>query len=427
MFLDPDTWQPLLVVLVILLIILSAFISLAETAFLNMTKSKIKHLQEEEVRGAGELSKLMEKDDEVYHTLVVSNTFVNVATASLGTYFLMTVLPFDTAGELVLSILIMVILIVIFGEIIPETIARRNPEKYSIQCIGMTKIFILVFRPFAVVFYGISRLILRLLGFKKIKEEPTITKEELKSLVDVSVEEGILMFEEKELIDNVTEFSLLRVDDVMTQRYDMVAVSEDVTYEELEKIVMEEKYSRIPVYRDTTDDITGILNIKDITFITPENFSVRDHMRSPFFTYEFKLVNDLFREMRKERTHMAIVLDEYGGTVGLVTIEDFLEEIVGEIDDEYDDEPDLQIKELSDGSYEVDGSTKIEELNEELKLSIESEDVDSVGGFVIDLLGRFPEEGEVCTYDNVTFTVTETEKNRVGKLNVKKDREEEDL
>lgn len=416
---DPSSWQIILAAVVVLLIFLSAVISLAETSYLNMTKSKIKHLVEEEVPGSIEVNALMEKEEEVYNTLIVSNTFINVTAAVLGTIFLRELVILPLGYELLISVLIMVLFIVVFGEIIPETMARRNPEKYAIGLRKITEIFLILFRPASVIFYGISKFILNIFGFRKMKEEPTITKEELKSLVDVSVEEGILKFEEKELIDNVTEFSLLRVEDVMTQRYDMVAVPEDISFNELAQIIQEEKYSRIPVYKETTDDITGILNIKDILFINEEDFDVRKYIRSPFFTYEFKLVNDLFKEMRKERTHMAIVLDEYGGTVGLVTIEDFLEEIVGEIDDEYDDEPEITIKNLGNNTYEMDGTLKLEDINEELGLSMESEDVDSIGGYVIDLLGRFPEEGETYVDGDLEFSIKEIEKNRIEKLSVK--------
>lgn len=414
---DPDTWRLILILIIIFLVLVSAFISLADTAFLNLSRGKLRLLVEDEVPKAEELSKLMEDHENVYMTLTVGNTFVNIAAATIGSYLLTDVIRISPGMDILISSVIMVFIILIIAEIVPELISRRYPEKISLFSLKLTKIMLVVLRPSVVIFYGLSKLILRVFGYKGKKDEPSITREELKTLVDVSVEEGVLDLQEKELIDNVTEFGELRVGDVMTQRSDMVCIPEDISFEELKDIILAEKYSRMPVYRDTTDNIVGMLHIKDILFLTEtSDFNVSDYLRPAFFTYEFKLVSDLFLEMRKNRTHIAVVFDEYGGTAGLVTIEDFLEEIVGEIDDEYDDVSQSEIKKVAPGIYEMDASTHLEDINDELGCSIESDDVDSIGGFIIDLLGNFPAEGQLIPWNGMDFLVTEVEKNKVNKV-----------
>lgn len=411
----------IVLIVVLLLILVSAFISVAETAFLNMSKGKLRFLLEEHVPKAERLNALLEDQESIYRTMTVGNSLMNVAAAALGTYWIVNHLPLtDRLLDLLIAIAIMTVMVLIFGEIIPETLGRKNPEKVSLLFLTPTRALLVLLRPFVLLFYGISSLILRLFGVRKAAQEPLMTKEEFKNIVDGSVEDGLLDQEEREIIENVTEFGALRVDDVMTQRYDMVALSVDAPYSEVLEVIAREKYSRMPVYRDTTDDVVGILNVKDLIATTDSpDFSLMDYVRPAFFTYEFKLVQDLFREMRRERSHLAIVLDEYGGTVGLVTIEDFLEAIVGDIDDEYDDEPETPIERVDEGLYEMDGATKLTDLADELDLGIESEDVDTIGGFLIERLGTFPEDGQIIPWQNLEFEVLETEKNRIQKVRIR--------
>lgn len=410
---DPSSsWQLIILAIVVILIVISAIVTLAETAFVNLSKGKIRNLVEDEVKNAKTLSDLLENES-IYSTLVIGNSLLNVSAAILGAYLLTVNLNIQNlALKLFISIFIMTFLILIFGEIIPDTVARKYPEKVALANVTLAKIFLILLRPLVVIFYGFSNLILKIFGFKR-KKEPQITMEELKNLVDVSVEEGVLDETEKEIIENITEFGEIRVDSVMTQRYDMIAVDSETTFDEIKKIILEEKYSRIPVYRDSTDNILGILNIKDLMFIeNTSDFKLVDYLRPAYFTYEFKLVQELFREMRKERTHMAIVLDEYGGTVGLVTIEDLLEEIVGEIEDEFDDETEVEFRKIKENEYYALGSYKLEDLNEELGTKIESDEVDTIGGFIIDLLGNFPENHQEVIYENLKFIV-DFAKNRI--------------
>ncbi|MBW8382322.1 MAG: hemolysin family protein, partial [Youngiibacter sp.] len=250
---------------------------------------------------------------------------------------------------------------------------------------------------------------------------PAITEEDLKTLVDVGSEEGVLEVGEKEMLFNVFEFGDLQVKDVMVQRVDIVALDIRSTYQEVVEVIMKEQFSRIPVYKEDIDDIIGILNVKDLLFLSNEdksNFNLEDNVREVYFTYEFKKIIDLFKELKKERNHMAIVLDEYGGTVGIATIEDLLEEIVGEIGDEYDDEETQDIEVVKEDEYIVTGSFRLDELNEEIGTNIESEEFDSVGGYLIGVLGTFPENGQEIESEGIRFIVEEVDKNRIKKVRI---------
>ena len=237
-------------------------------------------------------------------------------------------------------------------------------------------------------------------------------------MVGVSEEGGVLEEEEKEMTFNVFEFGDLQVKDVMIQRVDIVAVNVDVTYDEILDVIKQEQFSRIPVYNETIDDIVGVLNIKDLLFISDEdkkNFDIKKFMRDPFYTFEFKKVMELFAEMKKSRNHISIVLDEYGGTVGIATIEDLVEEVVGEIEDEYDQE-EKEIQCINEKEYMLEGSTRLHDIKDIIGLDLESDEFDSIGGLIIGELGRFPEEKEEVTYNNIKFIVEEVDKNRIKKV-----------
>ena len=238
-------------------------------------------------------------------------------------------------------------------------------------------------------------------------------------MVSVSHEEGVLEGEEKQMIYNVFEFGDSQAKDVMTPRTDMIVANVNSTYEELIKIFKEEQFSRLPIYEETIDNIIGVLYIKDLIFFEDgkEEFSIEKHMRVPYFTYEFKSTVDLFADMRLKRVPIAILLDEYGGTAGLVTIEDLVEEIVGDIDDEYDDDTD-KIEVIKEDEFIVDGDTKISMVNEMIGLNIESEDFDSIGGFVTGIHGRLPKTGETINYNDTKFIIQNTSKNRIVKLKI---------
>jgi len=260
-------------------------------------------------------------------------------------------------------------------------------------------------------------LLIKILGGNADKDAPYITEEELKSMVNVSHEEGVLEIEEKQMIYNVFEFGDLQIKDVMIQRTDISAIDVDSDFDKIMEVIKEDKYSRYPVYDGNFDNIIGIVNVKDFIYIehTRDNFKIANYMRKPYFTYEFKKITEFFKDMKKNRVHMAIVIDEYGGTAGIVTIEDLIEEIVGEIEDEYD-EIEKQVEKINDEEYIVDGSTKVIFINGFIGLNIESEDFESLGGFIMGELGRLPKVGETVLHENVKFTVDSVSNHRIQKI-----------
>ena len=276
-----------------------------------------------------------------------------------------------------------------------------------------------LFTPFIFVINKLSLLVLKLVGVDPNKKAESITEDELRTIVEVSHEEGVIETEEKKMINNVFDFGDSVAKDVMVPRIDMAFVDVNASYEEVIEIFRQEKYTRFPVYEETTDNVIGILNVKDILLAGErEQFSVRDYLRAPYYTYEFKKVSELMVEMKKANVNIIIVLDEYGATAGLITLEDMLEEIVGDIRDEYDEDEENELVEIAANEYVVEGSMKLDDLNDRLELKLESEDYDSVGGLVIGLLDHLPEEGEDVVFDNVRLVVDRVEKNRIDRIHL---------
>ncbi|MGL4914362.1 MAG: hemolysin family protein, partial [Romboutsia sp.] len=250
--------------------------------------------------------------------------------------------------------------------------------------------------------------------------QPYITEEELKAMVNVSHEEGVLQVEERQIINNVFQFGDMQAKEAMVQRLDMIAINSEDSYKEIIEMFKNEKLSRMPVYNDSIDDIIGILNIKDVIFLNEEqitNFDINNYIREPFFTYEFKKITQLLEELKIEKVQMAIVVDEYGGTAGLITLEDLIEVIVGDIEDEFDEEEE-DIIVIKEDEYIVEGSTKITDVNELIGVKLESEEFDSIGGFIIGHLRRLPEEKEVIEVDDIKFCIESLDKNRIKKIRI---------
>lgn len=411
---DPSyTWQ---IVSLIVLIGLSSFFSMSETALMSINKIKLRHMVEEGVAGAKAVEKLIEDPNKLLSSILIGNNIVNIGASSLATVLATNIFGSSGVG---IATGIMTILILIFGEITPKSIAKQKSEAVSLMVVKPIQFTVVIFKPFVYIFTGISSLFIRLLGGDPNGSDSFITEEELKTMVDVSEEEGVLENVEKEMIFNVFDFVDLQVKDVMVQRVDIVAVDEEATYDEVMDIIKSEQFSRIPIYSETIDNIIGVINVKDFAMVEDirEDFNVSKYVREPFYTFEFKKIVELFKEMKKARTHIAVVLDEYGGTVGLVTLEDLVEEIVGEIEDEYDDD-DHSIEIIKDNEYVVDGSARLHDVSEILDADIDSEEFDSVGGLMIGALGRMPEEKEEVVTNNITFIAEEIEKNRIKKVRI---------
>ena len=390
---------------------------MSETALMALSKIRIRHMVDEGVKGAKLVEKLCQDPSKLLGAILIGNNIVNIGASSLATSIAVKLIGPSGVG---LVTIMMTILVLIFGEITPKSIAKQNSEKVSLVVSKPIAVIVKVFKPFVIVFTSISSVFIRLLGGDPKANEPFITEEELKTMVGVSEEEGVLEDVEKEMIFNVFEFADSQVKDVMVQRVDIVAVDVNSTYDEVINLIKTEQFSRIPVYRENIDDVIGILNVKDLIIASQskDNFNVSDYMREPYYTFEYKKISELFKEMKKTRSHMAVVLDEYGGNVGIVTIEDLIEEVVGEIEDEYDDDTDSDIIVVKEDEYIVDGSARLDYIGDLIGITMESEEFDSVGGLVIGELGRFPEKNEEVKINSIKFIVEDIDKNRIRKVRI---------
>jgi len=390
---------------------------MSETALMALSKIRIRHMVEEGVKGAKLVERLSENPSKLLGAILIGNNIVNIGASALATSIAVKVIGPSGVG---IVTIVMTVLVLIFGEITPKSIAKLNSEKVALKVSKPINIIVKVFKPLVAIFTAISNIFIKLLGGDPKTTEPFITEEELKTMVGVSEEEGVLEDVEKEMIFNVFEFADSQVKDVMVQRVDIVAVDVNATYDEVINIIQTEQFSRLPVYNENIDDVIGILNVKDLIMASKaeENFKVSDYMREPYYTFEYKKISELFKEMKKSRNHIAVVLDEYGGNVGIVTIEDLIEEVVGEIEDEYDDEADSDIIVVKEDEYIVDGSARLDYIGDLIGVTMESEEFDSVGGLVIGELGRFPEPNEEVRVNNIKFIVEDIDKNRIKKVRI---------
>ncbi len=401
---------------VIVLLCLSAFFSSAETALTTVNKMRVRTLAEAGHKQAVTLTKVIENPSKMLSTILVGNNIVNLSASSL-----MTTLTMQMFGSKAVGIAtgVLTLLILVFGEITPKTLSTIYSEQIALKYAKIIYILMVVFTPVIFFVNQLSLGVLMLLRIDPNKKRDPITEDELRTIVEVSHEEGVIETEEKKMINNVFDFGDSLAKDIMVPRIDMVMVEVDATYEEVIALFREERFTRVPVYEDTTDNVIGIINMKDlILFDKDEAFSIRDFLREPLYTYEFKKTAELMVEMRKTFNNIVIVLDEYGATAGLITLEDMLEEIVGEIRDEYDQDEEDEVREVAPGEYIVEGSMKLDDLNDMLGLKLESEDYDSIGGLVIGLLDHLPEDGEAVSYENLRLVVEHMEKNRVEKIHL---------
>ena len=414
---DSSTSISIQIILLVILLAGSSFFSASETALMSLSKIKIRHMEEDGVKGAKLVGSLLENSNRLLTSILIGNNIVNIAATSITTSLFTSLLG---AQGVAAATGLMTVLVLIFGEITPKTIAASTPEKVSLIVSKPIKLFMIILKPVVGIFNVITKIIFKLLGVDDHGVRPFITEEELKTMVNVSHEEGLLEIEEREIINNVFEFGDMQAKEAMVQRLDIVAIDIEDTYEEIIELFKTEKLSRMPVYEETIDDIIGILNIKDIIFLSDEeieNFDIKKYIREPFFTYEFKKITQLLEEMKKDKSQMAVVVDEYGGTAGLITIEDLVEVIVGDIEDEYDEEEeDIQV--ISPKEFLVEGSTKISDVNEILNINLESEEFDSIGGYIIGYIKHIPEENEVIEVGKVKFNIESVDKNRIKKIRI---------
>ncbi len=408
---DPGSWWLILILLI--LVCCSAFFSASETALTSLNKIKLRNMTEENIKNADKVQKLIDDPNKLLSSILIGNNLVNNAAAALTTMIAVSLLGEQSGVGA--ATMVITIIILIFGEITPKTLASQNAEKVSLGVVNVISFVVLLSTPIVKVMNLITSGLIRVLGGNSTEKVPTITEAELKTMVNVSHEEGVLEIDERRMINNVFDFGDSKAKDVMTPRTDMICLEDDIAYSEIVSIFKEERFSRLPVYHESVDNIVGVLYVKDIVFIDEQHFKITDYMREPFFTYESKPISELFSEMRSNRIPIAVILDEYGGTSGLVTLEDMVEEIVGDIADEYEEQ---EIEVIKENEFIVDGSTRLEDVNEMIGLHLESEDFDTIGGYVIGVLGAFPDGGEKVETDGIKIVVEEVDKNRIEKLRI---------
>lgn len=409
-----DTEGVIQLVILVVLLVLSAFYSAAETALTTASEIKLGTLADEGDKKAKRALKLLEKKSNMLSAILIMNNIVNLSASALVTTITARIWP----GYIAVTTGILTLIILIFGEINPKTIATIHNEALSLAFSGPVMATMKVLTPVIFIVDKLSGFFLKILRIDPEQAKSVLTEGEIRNILDASHEEGVIETEEREMIDNVFDFGDSLAKDVMIPRIEMTCVNVDATYWELKEQFEVHKYTRIPVFEESTDNIIGIINMKDVLFYEDvNNFHIRDLMREANFTVEYKKTSELMVEMRQNHISMILVLDEYGDTVGLVTLEDLLEEIVGEIRDEFDEDEENLIQEVGEREYLVDGSLKIDDINDALDLSLDSENYDSIGGLIIEKLERVPEVGETVELDDGTrLTTVEMDKNHIEQI-----------
>jgi CBS domain containing-hemolysin-like protein len=420
--LDPSDAAKLIVLFII--VIFSGFLSASETALGAVNKFRMRTLADDNIRGAKTASRLIEEPSKMLSALQISTSILNLSAAALATSLAADYFQRKWIGIIIGIFVFFFLLLVV---ITPKTISVLYAEKFALAVAAPVLFLTRLLTPLIFVMNKLSNGILLLLGIDPMEKPTPMTENELREILDFSHDEGVIETEERRMITNVVDFGDSLAKDVMVPRIDMAFANVDSSYDELVQAFAEDKYTRLPVYSESRDNVIGVVNLKDLFFYASnkEDFHINDIMRDAYFTYEFKKTSELLIEMRRDSIPMEIVLDEYGATAGLITIEDLLEEIVGEIRDEYDDDEVDCIQPVSDNEYIVDGNTKLDDINESLGLDIQSDDYDSIAGHIIYLLDHLPEEGETVTEGKAVFTVAATDKNRIDKVHILLMKEEE--
>ena len=403
-------------IILIILLILSAFFSSAETALTTVNKIRIRSLADEGNKRAKSVLKVTDDSGKMLSAILIGNNIVNLSAASLTTS-----LAYSFGGSMVaIASGILTVLILLFGEITPKTTATIHSEKMSLLYAPVIHFFMKVMTPFIFVINGLSTVVLLLLRVDAKAKDTAMTETELRTIVEVSHEDGVIESDEREMINNVFDLGDARAKDVMVPRVHVTFADINSTYAELIEIFREDKFTRLPIFEDTTDNVVGTINMKDLLlYDNTKEFNIRDILREAYFTYEYKSISELLVEMRQASFNIAIVLDEYGETAGLITLEDILEEIVGEIHDEYDENEEDFIQEISDREYIVEGSINLDDLNDRLDLNLSSEEYDSLGGFIIEYLDRLPEKGDsITTEEGIRMVVETLDKNRIESVHL---------
>lgn len=411
-----DSSDVIQLIILLILLMLSAFFSSAETALTTANRIKIRSLAEEGNKRAKAVLTVTDDSGKMLSAILIGNNIVNLSAASLTTS-----LAYGFGGSMVaIASGILTVLILLFGEITPKTMATIHAEKMALLYAPIIALFMKIMTPVIFVINGLSMGVLFLLRVDPNAKNKAMTETELRTIVDVSHEDGVIESGEREMIYNVFDLGDAKAKDVMVPRVHVTFADVNSTYQELIDIFREDKFTRLPIYEDTTDNVIGTINMKDLLLYDgTREFHIREFLREAYFTYEYKNISELLVEMRQASFNIAIVLDEYGETAGLITLEDILEEIVGEIHDEYDDNEEDFIRQVGEREYIIEGSMNLDDLNDRLDLELHSEEYDSLGGFIIERLDRLPQIGDsIDTEERIHMVVETLDKNRIESVHV---------
>ena len=394
----------------------SAFFSSSETALTSLNVFKIRQMEENGVENSSLVRKLTDNIGKVLTTILIGNNIVNIATTTVATIFFTDL--FGAKGAII-STIVLTLTILIFGEVTPKNIASSASEKVALRVAKPIKFFDFILKPMSFFLQDITNFLTRLIIGENAQKGDIVTEEDLKTIVDVSEEQGVINDQESEIINNVFEFGDSDVEDIMTARTNMEAIAVDMEDKELKDFLKNCKHSRIPVYGKSIDNIIGILHMKDIVAFIAEDkeLNIEEMVRPAFYVYDNMHIFDLFKQMRGENVSLAIVIDEYGGTSGIVTIEDIVEELVGEIEDEYDTHLETVLK-INDKEYLVNPSIHINDFNDYFDTDLEQIKNDSIGGFLIDKLGRIPKLGDSVEEDGIKISVVQINRYKLEMLKV---------
>ena len=410
-----DTTGVIQIVTLVILVFLSGFFSSAETAYSTVNRVRIRTLAQENHKGAIRVLGILDQYGKMLSAILIGNNIVNLSASSVA-----TTLAIKIWGSYIVGIVtgVLTFVILIFGEIIPKTWAMQRSEKITLMYSRMIRLWMTVLTPIIFIIDKLSNWILRFLHISSDGNNFSITEKELKTYVDVSHEGGVIESEERELIYNVFDFGDTVAKDIMIPRIQMTTIPLDATYQELLSTFQDSMFTRIPVYDDDPDHIIGVVNIKDFILVKDKDkFQLKKILREAYYTYEYKSVSDLLMEIREKSLSIAFVLSEYGATVGMITMEDMIEELVGEIRDEYDADEEELIQEIEEGQFLVEGQMKLDDINNALDIELDSEDYDSIGGLIIEKLDRLPQDKEAIVLDNgITLQADGVQDNRIVKV-----------
>lgn len=405
-------------VLILIFILLSAFFSGSETAFTSVNRIRITTLVDQGNARAVQVQRILDNNKKFLSAVLIGNNLVNIAASSTATSLAIKLFG-DAGAGIATGILTFVLLI--FGEITPKTVAQQKAEPLCMALAPIIRVIMFVLTPFIIIINAMCSVFIRLFSVKSSREE-TISADELRTIAKISHEQGGIEGREKQIINNLFDFGDTQAKDVMVPQIDMTMLPIDATREEFAQVFRQTQYSRFPIYKGNEDNVVGVLNVKDLFLaLTPGGKfpALSSVMRKPYFTFETKNVSELYKEMQKDNAAIAIVLDEFGSVAGMISTEDLIEEIVGEIHDEYDVDEKDPLRQIHPGVYRIAGTYKLEDINERIGTHLESKDNDSIGGLIIEHFDRFPRAGESISIDGVNLTVIKAGANRVDEVLLK--------